>query len=357
VKDSLAPLVQALELQGAACARFGSDFSALVARAVATDIAADGAFAELARPFAHRDTRALLTDAVPLRFLGALHFLALSGEDAELAALYPPNEGHPDPMVIGRRIGAAARAHAGFFGRFLESPPQTNEVNRSLALCAGFLEIVRRTGLPLRCLEIGASAGLNMNWDRYRYDIGGQGAWGDPHSPVSLAAEWSGSPPPLDVRVVVAEKKACDRAPIDLAVPEAALRLKAYVWPDQPERLARLSGAILLAGRFPPRIERADAGDWVRRNVTSAAGTVSVLYHSVVWPYLPPATQAQITAWMDAAGESATPTQPLAWLRMEPNPADLAAPLDLKLSIWPSGEEMLLARVHPHGVKVSWAGV
>jgi hypothetical protein len=350
-------MVQSLQLQGAACAGFGSDFSALVARAVAADIIADGPFAALAEPFAGRDARALLTDAVPLRFLGGLHFLVLNDDDPELAALYPPNQDHPDPSIIGRRISAAGQAHAGFLAGFLQSPPQTNEVNRSVALSAGFLTIAQRAKAPLRCFEIGASAGLNMNWDHYRYDLGDRGAWGDPASSVRLDAEWSGEGPPFDTPFEVVEKRACDQAPIDLASGEAALRLQAYVWPDQPERMARLAGAISLAREHPPRIERADAGAWVRRSVTLKAGAVSVLYHSVVWPYLPDATQAEILGWMTTAGESATPTQPLAWLRMEPNPTDLAAPLDLKLTFWPDGEETLLARVHPHGVKVSWEGV
>jgi hypothetical protein len=223
-----------------------------------------------------------------------------------------------------------------------------------VALSAGFLAVARRAGLPLRCLEIGASAGLNMNWDLYRYDLGELGAWGDPASPVRLGAEWTGEAPPFDTPFEVVEKRACDQAPIDPASREAALRLQAYVWPDQPERMARLAAALSLARRYPPRIEVADAAPWVRRNVEPAAGAVSVLYHSVVWPYLPTATQSDIAAWMDAAGESASPTQPLAWLRMEPNPADMAAPLDLRLTYWPGGEETLLARVHPHGVKVSW---
>jgi hypothetical protein len=74
----------------------------------------------------------------------------------------------------------------------------------------------------------------------------------------------------------------------------------------------------------------------------------------VVWPYLPPATQASITASIRAAGESACDSAPFAWLRMEPDPADMAAPMEVRLSVWPKGEEILLARVHPHGAKVIW---
>jgi hypothetical protein len=236
------------------------------------------------------------------------------------------------------------------------SPPQTNEVNRSVALCAGFLTVARRARLPLRCLEIGASAGLNMNWDRFAYDLGGRGRWGDPTSPVRLGAEWTGAPPPFDIQTWVMERQGCDQNPIDVRDPAAALRLKAYVWPDQAERMARLDGAIAIARQYPPNVEQADAAAWTRAHAKSVQGVASVLYHSVVWSYLPARTQADVADAIAAAGESARATAPFAWLRMEPNPADLAGPMDLKLTYWPGGTQSRLAGVHPHGVKVSWAG-
>jgi len=356
MSEALAPLIQALELQAVACAQFGSPFSAAVARAVAADIASGGVFASLGEPWAGRDVRGLFADATPLRFLGGLHFLVLSGDAPELAGEYPPSRAEPDPGRLAELLVRTALEQHGALARFLTSPPQTNEVNRSVCLLGGFLTVARRAGLPLRCLEIGASAGLNLNWDRYRYDLGDLGAWGDRDSPVRLTTDWSGAPPPFDLAATVVERRGCDQNPIDVTCPEQALRLKAYVWPDQAERMARLDNAIALARLHPPRVEAADAAAWVLAHARGEPGTATVLYHSVVWSYLPPETQTAVAGAIVAAGESATSAAPVAWLAMEPNPADLSAPMELKLNFWPGGDQTLLARVHPHGAKVSWAG-
>jgi len=356
MSEPLETVIQALRLQGGVCAEMGSPFSGLLASAVATDIAAGGAFASLAEPWADKGVREQFADATPLRFLGGLHYLVLSGEAPELAAEYPPTKTEADPQRLARCVAAAARTHQDWFAEFLTSPPQTNEVNRSVCLAPGFLTVARRAGLPLRCLEIGASAGLNLNWDRYRYDLGERGAWGDAASPVVLGAEWDGADPPFDVQATVLERRGCDQNPIGLADPAQALRLKAYVWPDQTERLARLDGAIALARLYPPDVQAADAAAWTKEHAKSADGAASVLYHSVVWSYLGAQVQADVTAAIIGAGESATMAAPFAWLRMEPNPADLAAPMELKLTFWPGGDETLLAHVHPHGAKVSWMG-
>lgn len=354
--QSLATVIQALEVQGGICAQMGSPFSGAVARAIVADIVSGGAFAALAEPFADRDVRGQLDDATALRFLGGLHYLVLKGEAPELAALYPPASAAPDQAQLDRLVAATARGHRQSLAAFVTSPPQTNEVNRSVCLAPGFLIVARRTELPLRCLEIGASAGLNQNWDRYRYELGAAGAWGDPRSPVRLGAEWSGANPPFEVEAKVAERRGCDQNPIDVRDPDQAFRLKSYVWPDQAERLARLDGAIALAHQHPTCSEKADAAAWVRAHAHAAAGVATVLYHSVVWQYLPTETQAAVAAAIQAAGESATKNAPFAWLRMEPNPANLAAPMELRLTFWPGGGESLLAEVHPHGAKVSWTG-
>jgi hypothetical protein len=254
--DAPSDLNRAFAFQIAGCEGFGSRFSAAVLRIIIDDIEGGGPYADLARPWLGWDAKALIAAAAPLRLLGGLHYLVLSGADPALAAQFPAARGESDLEALRRVVVAAGRAHAAVLAGFTKSPPQTNEARRSLCLVGGFLTVARETGLPLRCLEIGASAGLNLNWDRYVYDLGVRGAWGDRSSPVRLDGEWEGAPPPFDVAAEVAERLGCDRAPIDLSDPDRALRLQAYVWADQPERLARLRGAIALARRFPPRCWR-----------------------------------------------------------------------------------------------------
>ena len=348
------PVLKALDSQADACALLGSAFSARVLRLAAARADAGGALARLLDPWREADLRRIMEDVMPLRLLGGLHYLTLAGQAPGLEAFYPPKGEAGDDGALADALAAAAEARFETLATFMASAPQTNEVRRSLCLLGGFLTVAAETGLPLRCLEIGASGGLNLNWDRYRYALGEHGAWGDAGSPVRLDAAWSGGSPPLDAPVRVDSRAGCDLRPIDLASPEAALRLQAYVWPNQPDRLARLRSAIDVARRHPPPVERADAGAWAADHVRPRAGRAVVLFHSVVWQYLPGETQARVADAVAAAGAEARSDSPFAWLRMEPDPDDPTGPMQVRLTLWPGGEARILASVHPHGAMVHW---
>ena len=274
----------------------------------------------------------------------------LSGQAPDLAACYASGGG----SGTGAAVADALRTNPEVVSRFMASPPQTNEVRRSLCLFGGFLTVARQTGLPLRCLELGASAGLNQNWDRFHYDLGERGAWGDAASPVKLSGDWSGSVPPLDARIEVIERAACDQNPIDVRDETAALGLLAYVWPDQPERLVRARAAIDLASREGVSLEKADAAVWARAHARPKPGAATVLYHSVFWQYPPQETRDAMLEAIESAGEAASWRAPFAWLRMEPNPDDPTGPMEVRLTVWPGGDDRLLARVHSHGATVEW---
>ena len=221
-------------------------------------------------------------------------------------------------------------------------------------LVGGFLQIAKETGLPLRLLEIGASAGLNAIWDRYSYQLGAVG-WGDPKSAVRIAPTWEGPSPPIDASMRVIARRACDISPIDLEDAAQRLRLRAYVWPDQHERLLRLENAVDLARAYGPGVERADAAQWVRTKLREpAAACATVLYHSIMWQYMPPETQADIRASLEDAGGRATSAAPLAWLRFEPLHSE--SPPELRMTLWPGAREVRLAVAHPHGSSVRWCG-
>ena len=172
----------------------------------------------------------------------------LSGADEALAAVYPPRQ--VGDSRLRDSLTDAIRRHDERLCRALDSVPQTNEVARSAMLLPGFLAIARETRLPLEIAEIGASAGLNLNFDRCHYRYGAE-EWGDPASPVRLKPELRGKVPPLDGALKVSERSGCDIAPVDLSNKAARLRLRCFIWADQTSRLERLDAAIGLALAAP----------------------------------------------------------------------------------------------------------
>jgi hypothetical protein len=344
-----AAVLIALEKQAKACTALRAPFYAGLLAHVEQDAAHGGITARLLAGWTDATPEQAVSDAVALRLLAALHYLALSGAAPDLAAEFPPQGSDADKAWPAAR--AALAANEALAAGLMAHEPQTNEVRRSACLLGGFLQIARETGLPLRCFEIGASAGLNSLWDKFRYRIG-EAAWGDAASPITLDSRWEGdAAPALDFGAVVVERQACDRRPVDIRDPADATRLLSYVWPEQAERLARLRVAIELGRAIGLAVEAQDAAVFARR-ATPARGVATVVFHSVVMPYMPAATQAEFRQVLEAHGARATPEAPFAWLRMEPD-ADFRS-FELRLALWPAGEDRRLADVHPHGEFAIW---
>jgi hypothetical protein len=346
-------LSAALRLQAHVCGEMGSRFYEGFLGAIADDLDTGGVSAELLAPWIGTGRRAIFSAAVPNRIANAFTWLAMGGEDAALSAAFPKAPDRlGDPPAAWAAAQAALVAHRPAIEAFTGHEPQTNEVRRSAVLLAGFLTVAAETGLPLRCFEVGASAGLNLYWDRFRYRLG-EAEWGDPASPVQVPTEWMGPLPPLDTPIRVIERAACDRRPTELADPAQRRRLLANIWPDQFHRIERSEAAIELALGAGVHVEEADAVDWVRARVRGQPGAATVLYHSIFWQYLDAPTLEGLLAAIQALGEQATEDAPFAWLRMEPKLDNLAL-TELRLTLWPGGEDRKLAEVSPHGAWVRW---
>ncbi|MCE7795425.1 DUF2332 domain-containing protein [Sphingobium sufflavum] len=341
-------LAKAIHLQAQACADLGAPFSAAILRHAVADVEAGGIVAGLLTPWNGVAVADLVRDAVALRLLAALHYLVLDGRAPALAAQYPSKGHNPDRAWAAAQAALAASADA--VAAMLTHEPQTNEVRRSACMLGGFLTIGQETGLPLRCFELGASAGLNSLWDRFRYDIGGA-TWGDPLSPVVLPCRWDGHAPSLAAALTVIERYACDRRPVDLRRPDDAVRLLSYCWAEQHERMERLRAAIALAQASPVDVDACQAAQWVAGAVPRD-GTATVVFHSIVWQYIPAAEQAAILATMHAHAATATAHAPFHWLRMELSEA--AGQFELRLWDWQSRGDRRLAVVHPHGEWARW---
>lgn len=341
-------VARAFENQVAYCTRAGAPITARVVAAVAALLGSDepGALLERIRKWAG----APLADALPLRIAGGIHSLWLSQAQPELGAIYRGEAAHDDVALVRDAIAA----HEAALLPWLDGPPQTNEAGRSSNFVAAMLWLADQ-GLPPRfeCLEIGSSAGINLMMDRYAYNLGG--VWAGPVDPVlRFEPEWRGNPPP-DRMVRIAGLRGCDVAPVDLADPAQALRLKAYIWPEHTVRFERMEAAIAAAKARPPEIARMDAASFVEAELAKPqpAGTTRALMHSIVWQYVPKDQQARVTAAMEAAGAAATRERPLAWIAVE---ADRTVHRHaLTVRFWPGGEEARqLAWSHPHGADIEW---
>ena len=324
--------------------------------AMAEDIESKGPVWRLVRDWSGNPRRAALS----LRIAGYLHYAVLGGKAPELAAVYPA--ANPDWTMDA--VWPVARdwlsGHERAAKVFIKSPPQTNETRRAIALLPGFLKVASLFPGPMHILELGASAGLNQNLDRFNYRTSRWELTGN--SDVTIETEWNGPPPEhIDMSFNVSSRAACDQAPINLSKPSAARRLKSYVWPDQPARLARLDAAIALARRTRVRVDKADAADWLKSKL--AARPVegpTVIYHSVFLQYPPAETRYALTAAIEEAGAQATWERPLAWLCYEPaaffqgpdqvgiNPNDFIT----HLRVWPEGEAHTLLQSDGHVTRV-----
>lgn len=341
-------VVRRLLQQAEWCEKLGSRLYSTLLRHVAEDVRAAGMCYRVLHD--HHDDPP--NSALALRFLGAVHRLVLEGKAPQLAACYPSAGGVSNCDDLWSRFHSVVQQHAAVLRELVHRPVQTNEVGRCAALLGGFLEVARCTGLPLRLLEVGAAGGLILRWDQYRYEAEYEG-WGDPNSPVQISGAYGEVHPCFDLAPKIIERRGCDSLPIDPGTEEGKLTLQSYVWPDQVERFRQLSAAIDVARVVPAHIEKANAADWIEPTLAhNVFGVATVVYHSIVWQYLPNAERARFKDIIAAAGQAATHDKPLAWLRFEPA-GEVA---EVRLQLWPGSKDRLLARSGFHGKQVFWLG-
>lgn len=342
---SLTPLRAAFQEQSLSCAALGSPFMTQLMGLLARHWPKDTA---VARRFASWPGNiGPFGAALPLRLAGGLHALTLMGQDATLQAAYPPQV--VDDAALVEAVLGALRRHDAFLSDWIGSPPQTNEVRRSAGLIAAAHWLDARFGLPLQLSELGASAGLNLWFDQFTLDIAGQ-HWGPTGATVRLSPDWRG-PMPLQANPVVVDRRGVDLNPLRPDRVADQLRLIAYLWPDQPDRIARTRAAMALV---PAPVDKADAMDWLAGRLQAPwAGRLHLIYHTIAWQYFPPESQARGRAMIQEAGTAARPDAPLAWLSMEADADPNGAALVLRL--WPGDLTLWLGRAGFHGQWVEWA--
>ena len=336
-----------LRWQAEWCDKLGSPLYTKILEAAAEDVERGGPAWKLLEGREREPARGFL----PLRLTGSVHRLVHMGRLPELAELYPSAGGDVDLDEAPRRFLEVLDRHADEVREHLDRPVQTNEVGRCAGLIGGFLVVAGETGFPISALEVGASAGLNLRFDRYGYSANGR-TCGDPSSAIRFDDVFESGTPPLEAPLAVAERRGCDASPLDPRSEEDRLTLLSYVWPDQTHRFALLRAALDIAARDDVMVEKAQAAEWAEGVLaTTRPGVATVLFHSIVVQYLTPEEGTALHEAITAAGSRATAEAPFAWLFLEPGGGDQAA---VRLTLWPGGEERLLARTGFHSSPVTW---
>ncbi|PSP89599.1 DUF2332 domain-containing protein [Halobacteriales archaeon QS_4_69_34] len=181
---------------------------------------------------------------------------------------------------------------------------QTNAVGRSAVLLPAFEHVVHEArrasgrgaaspraresgGEPLALVEIGTSAGLNLYWDRFRYEYAGRGRYGDPGSPVRIesAVRGDADPPLPDPTPSVTSRLGIDRHPLDATDPDDRCWLRALVPPDHAERHERLAAALELVAEDPPALVAGDALDVLPSVLDDAPANAALCVFSTLTLY------------------------------------------------------------------------
>ncbi|MEV0172210.1 DUF2332 domain-containing protein [Streptomyces sp. NPDC050803] len=196
----------------------------------------------------------------PTVILAALHDLALAGRAPELAAAYAAADGD---AAAGAAIDTLLRMTDSVVAVAARRPPRADETGRCAVLYPAVAEAARRVGADtVGLIDVGCSAGLNLTVDRVGITYSNGQLLGDPSSPVQLTASIVGERPvPVRAMPEVVARIGVDVAPFDVTDADDARWLRACLWPEQRERIARLEAEMALAATAPPLLLQGDVVD------------------------------------------------------------------------------------------------
>lgn len=333
----------AFEVQADNNARLDSPFTARVLRIAGATLAPGSPLTD--RMFDWEGNVGAFGQSLPLRFLAGLHALVLTGECPAMVAIYPPNPTPSDDQITDA-LRIAITDHADTLDRWLDLPPQTNEVRRAAVMVAAGHWLAAQYDLPMRVYELGASAGLNLMWDQFALKAGD--IWlGPKDAPVLLTPDWRGDRP-AGTTPQVLSRRGVDLMPMDITDPKDLLRMSSYLWADQPERLARSKAA---ASIFDAHVDQGDAAEWLEAQLDNVAPDhLTLIYHTIAWQYFPTETQNRCLAAIKTAAQHG----PIAHLSMEADDRK-GEGASITLTLWPECQKLTLGRVDFHGRWVDWS--
>ena len=281
--------------------------------------------------------------------MAAVHLLVLEDPSLPFARFFPSVRGDAAeaPEGAAAELGAFCAEHREAITQILHTRlVQTNEPGRGVAVRLAMHEVARRVAGPVTFLEVGASAGIQLRFDRWAVETDGR-RFGPADAPLTLRPEWRGDEPPPDLDRIppIGDRIGIDLDPVDATDPDQRLWLQALIWPEHRDRIAELAAALDAVAADPPTILRGDALELLPRlDADRLPDDVPlVVFHSMVRVHVPADRRNAFDAAITALGRR----RRLLHVSLELSPSHRDAPL-LALSD-SQGEQRDLAVVEGHG--------
>lgn len=298
------------------------------------------------------------TQPPPQLFLAAVHAVLMENDSHPLAEFYPtctdesvvPAESDPIPS-----FRSFCRQNEGRLREVIATRRvQTNAVGRSAVLFPSF-EFLNRTEAdpPLALVEIGASAGLNLYWDQFKYTYEGYGTYGDSDSPVHIESGVRGDidPPLADTPPTVETRIGIDINPLDVTKPADARWLQALVIPDQEWRHERLAAALDMVRHQPPELVEGDAITMFPEVLSDIPMDQTVCVFSTHTLYqLPSKNVEELKSILRTHSQD----RPIHWLSGKPSGNTESQPYRYVLFEGGQSEETQLAEYKSYGEWIRW---
>jgi hypothetical protein len=275
----------------------------------------------------------------PNLLFASVHYLLLTGVN------HPLKDYYPDLSPSAR---SASTAYDAFRDFCLEHREELTRLISTRLVAA-----LDGDG-PLAQIEIGASAGLNLLWEHYRYDYGSGVTWGSDAAPVRLSTDLRGEVvlPMLPATLRAAWSVGVDLNPVEIEDEDAVTWLRALVWPENVEQQGQLMAAIQVAKEHPPRLLKGDGSELLPELLRSAPPLTTLCVFATVTLYQFP-TEALRTLMKTMQGYSLS--RPVYFVSMEQAGGPYC---ELRLTVYEGGTRKIvdLANCHPHGRWLEWLG-